>query len=195
MKTSQLQDQEDATKKGRDKTAQLKTEQNEQVFGYTSAPALELCYLCRDTTSALRIARTFLEGGGVRGDVRVRVRRSMSAKAWMYLLRLAIEKPAHPDEKRQCLELLNAHRSVLDDWEPAAAIKQWTPWEKRDHVTLARCILRLLRNNRDSDDPLSSPPDLGHDGADRIDVAKGGKHETWSDDLQRRAELFLKTAS
>jgi len=170
---------------------------------YTSTYALELCYHCRDVPSALRIARAFLEGGGEGDDARHSPSRSssrsssssMPPRAWMHLLRLAIEAPARPDEKRQCLELLNAHRSkILDDWNESSS-SSLTPSEKWVNVTLARCILRLLRDDRDSDDPPSSPPDPGHNGAEIFDAGGGGKDKTWSDGLQRRAELILKKTS
>lgn len=133
--------------------------------------ALRLCYLCQDAPSALRIARVMLEGP---------LLGLMPPTAWACLLRLA--DVASPDTKRQCLELLNSHSSVLDIWSSSSAIKQLEPRERRAHVSLALCIIRVLRTD---------PPSPGHNGAERPDAAELEQHEAWSD-LRRRAELFSK---
>ena len=143
---------------------------------HTIASALELCYRCEDAESALRIARAVLYQDPIRG--------SMPVKAWVYLLKLAIVAPR--EEKRRCLELLNAFGSVLDVWESTSAIRRLEPLEKKAHVSLARCIVRVLRTVSPS-----LPPD--HDGAGRpsVDADLGQyKPEVWSD-LRRRAESFL----
>lgn len=131
---------------------------------YAITNALELCHRCVDMRSALRIARAALESPA---------RSSMPAKAWLYLLRLAVVAP--PDDKRQCLELLAKHNSVLDVWESGSAIGRLAAPEKKDHVSLAQCIVQLLRA------PLAP---------DATDV---GQSETWSD-IRRRAESFLQMA-
>ncbi|KAH8999037.1 hypothetical protein EDB92DRAFT_2111135 [Lactarius akahatsu] len=133
---------------------------------YSFNTALGLCHLCEDMQSALRIARAVLEGP-TRGS-------SISVQAWTYILRLAIVAP--PDDKRRCLDLLARHNTVLDVWEPKSAIDRF---EKKDYVTLARCIVQLLQT------PLALP---GSDAGDGLDV----NAETWSD-LRRRAKLFLET--
>jgi hypothetical protein len=131
--------------------------------------ALGLCHRCGDMPSALRIARARLEG---------HARSSIPAKAWVYLLRLAIVAP--PTDKRQCLELLTRHNSVLDDWESGSASAAAAPGMK-DHVSLAYCIVQLLRA------PLALEV---AGGPDTTDVEQ---YETWSD-IRRRAESFLEKA-
>ena len=138
---------------------------------YALTTALGLCHRCEDMPSALRIARTTLEGP-MRDSV-------LPAKAWVHLLRLAIVAP-HND-KRQCLELLARHNSVLDVWESGSAVEQLEALEKKNHVSLAHCIVQLLRT------PLASS---ASDAAGGLDA---GQSETWSD-IRRRAELFLGTA-
>jgi hypothetical protein len=142
--------------------------------------AFELCYLCRDLPSAIRIARAIInsnedsEGparGGRRGE-------SVPIRAWEHLFHLA--SVASPDEKRQCLELLSTHGgSVLDIWEPTWASREPEPLEKKAHVFLANHIVKML-------EPVPSSPD--HEGAESPDAAEP---KAWSD-LRRRAELFLK---
>src|SRR6267142_1198693 len=137
---------------------------------FSLALALELCYLCEDIHSALRIARAVLEGP---------LRGSMPVKAWAHLLRLAIVAP--PEEKRQCLELLNTHSSVLDVWESSSAIEGSIP-PKKSHVSLALSVVQLLR---------AVPPSPDHNSAERPDATDlGQQHKVWSD-LRRRAESFL----
>jgi hypothetical protein len=132
--------------------------------------ALELCYLCEDIHSALRIARAVLEGP---------LRGSMPVRAWAHLLRLAIVAP--PEEKRQCLELLNTHSSVLDVWESSSAIEGSIPPNK-PRISLALSVVQLLR---------AVPPSPDHDSAERPDATDlGQQHKVWSD-LRRRAESFL----
>jgi hypothetical protein len=138
---------------------------------YALNTAFGLCRRCGDMSSALRIARTTLEGP-VRGS-------ELTAKAWVDLLRLAIVAP--PNDKRQCLELLARHHSVLDVWESSSAIEQS---EKKDHVSLAHCIVRVLRTPLALSDP---------DAAGGLDPTDAGKSKTWSK-MRRRAELFLETA-
>ncbi|KAI0005077.1 hypothetical protein BJV74DRAFT_792927 [Russula compacta] len=133
--------------------------------------ALRLCYLCQDAPSALRIARVMLEGP---------LHGLMPPTAWTYLFRLA--NVTSPDTKRQCLELLNTHRSVLDIWSSSSAIEQLEPREKKAHASLAFCIIQALRTD---------PPSPGHDGAERPDAAELEQYMAWSD-LRRRAELFSK---
>jgi len=133
--------------------------------------ALALCHRCGDMPSALRIARVTLEG---------RARGSMSAKAWVCLFRLAIVAP--PKDKRQCLELLTRHNSVLDVWESGSAIKQLAAAnELKDHKSLAYCIVQLLR----------AP--LAIEAAGGPDATNVGQSETWLD-IRRRAESFLQMA-
>ncbi|KAI9467079.1 hypothetical protein BJY52DRAFT_1111545, partial [Lactarius psammicola] len=103
---------------------------------YSLTLALGLCHRIGDMPSALRIARAVLEGS-TRGS-------SIPAKAWVHLLRLAIVAP--PNDKRQCLELLAQHNSVLDIWESGSAIERLPALEKKDHVSLAYCIVQLLRS-------------------------------------------------
>ncbi|KAI0307100.1 hypothetical protein B0F90DRAFT_1685127, partial [Multifurca ochricompacta] len=98
---------------------------------YTLTFALELCYRCEDTPSALRIARVMLEGP---------MRGSMPTKAWAHLLRLAIV--ASPNDKRQCLELLSRYNSVLDVWESGSAVERLAAPEKKTHVSLALYVFR-----------------------------------------------------
>ena len=131
--------------------------------------ALGLCHHCGDMSSALRIARVALEG---------RTRASLPAKAWAYLLRLAIVAP--PIDKRECLELLTRHSSVLDGWKSDSAFNRSkaTAFEK-DYVSLADCIVQLLR----------AP--LALEAAGRPDTTDVEQCETWSD-IRRRAESFLK---
>jgi len=103
----------------------------------------------------------------------------MPVKAWAHLLRLAIVAP--PEEKRQCLELLNTHSSVLDVWESSSAIEGSIP-PKKSHVSLALSVVQLLR---------AVPPSPDHNSAERPDAADlGQQHKVWSD-LRRRAESFL----
>lgn len=131
---------------------------------YAITNALELCHRCGDMHSALRIARATLEGP---------TRSSIPTKAWLYLLRLAVVAP--PNDKRQCLELLVKNNSVLDVWESGSAIERLAATEKKDHVSLAQCIVQLLRA------PLAP------------DATNAGQFEIWSD-IRRRAESFLQTA-
>jgi hypothetical protein len=133
--------------------------------------ALELCYLCGDIHSALRMARAVSEGP---------LRGSMPVNAWAHLLRLAIVAP--PGEGRQCLELLDTHGSALDVWESSSAIERLVPPEKKSHVSLALSIVHLLR---------AVPPSPDHNSAERPDATDlGQQHKVWSD-LRRRAESFL----
>ena len=138
----------------------------------TITSALELCYRCDDPRSALRIARAMLEDP---------MRESLHVTAWVYLLKLAIVAPR--EEKRRCLELLDAYGTgtVLDVWDSTSAIRRLEPLEKKAHVSLALCIVQVLR---------TVPPD--HDGTERLNGdndAELGQHK-WSD-LRRRAESFL----
>lgn len=142
----------------------------ERQNDYVIASALELCYRCEDADSALRIARVMLEGP---------MRGLIPAKAWVYLLRLAIVLP--PLEKQRCIELLNSYDSVLDVWESVSAFKTLEPLEKKAHVSLALCIVQTLR---------TAPRSPDHDGSERHDDAEFGQHKAWSD-LRRRAESFL----
>lgn len=152
--------------------------------GQTIASALELCHRCGDAESALRIARAATlqqQQGPVRGGGS-----AMPVRAWVYLLKLAIVTPGD-EGKRGCLELLDAHGSVvLDVWGSPSAIERLEPLEKRAHVSLANCIVQLLRTA-----PPSLPPD--HEDAESVsEDAELGQHkpEVWSD-LRRRAESFL----
>jgi ribosomal protein L17 len=140
------------------------------------AQALELCYRCEDVKSGLRIARAMLEGP---------MRGSIPVGAWVYLLKLAIVAPR--EEKRRCLELLSAHGSVLDVWESTSAIEQLEPSKRKAHVSLALCIVQVLRTISPS-----LPPDQENDGGGGGGDAELGqqKPEVWSD-LRRRAESFL----
>jgi len=104
---------------------------------------------------------------------------AVPAKAWLHLVRLAIVAP--PNEKRQFLELLKRHNSVLDVWESRSAIKRLEPLEKEVLVSLACYIVQLFRT------PLAA------DAAGGLDATDAGQSETWSD-IRRRAESFLKTA-
>ncbi|KAH9179623.1 hypothetical protein EDB89DRAFT_1877476 [Lactarius sanguifluus] len=140
---------------------------------YSLNTALGLCHRCEDMQSAFRIARAVLEGP-THGS-------SIPALAWTYILRLAIV--ASPNDKRQCLDLLTRHNSVLDVWESESAIERLQSLEKRDHVSLAHCIVQLLQT------PLALPGSDAGDGLDTNDVA-----ETWSD-IGRRAKLFLEMAN
>jgi hypothetical protein len=147
---------------------------------YTLTSALALCHRCEDTTSALRIARVMLERPMHGG--------SMPAKAWTYLLQTAIT--ASPDERRQCLELLNTYNSVLDVWESGSAVKRLAVHEKRAHVSLALCVIELLQNqNRNVAPPSLNPDDMERSGSTEFAQAP----EAWSD-LRRRAESFLTMA-
>lgn len=138
---------------------------------YALIAALGLCCQHGDMSSALRIARTTLEGPRPHGSVPV--------KAWVNLLRLAIGAP--PDDKRQCLRLLARHNTVLDVWE--SGTERLTPLEKKDYVALAHSIVKLLPT------PLAlSDPDAPG-GLDPTDAAQS---KTLSD-IKRRAGLFLKT--
>ncbi len=141
---------------------------------YSLITAFGLCHRCGDMPSALRIARAMLESP-TRGG-------SIPAKAWADLLRLAIVAP--PNDKRQCLELLARHNSVLDVWESGSAIKHLSALEKKDYVSLAHCIVQLLPTAL----ALSGP-----DAAGGPDATNVGQSETWSD-IRRRAESFLETA-
>jgi hypothetical protein len=149
--------------------------------GQTIATALELCHRCGDAESALRIARAAtLQQGPMRGGS------AMPVRAWVYLFKLAIVTPGD-EGKRGCLELLDAHGSViLDVWGSPSAIKRLEPLEKKAYVSLANCIVQLLRTA-----PPSLPPD--HEDAESVsEGAELGQHkpEVWSD-LRRRAESFL----
>jgi hypothetical protein len=130
---------------------------------YVLTSALWLCHYCEDMPSALRIARATLESSKPG---------SIPARAWVHLLRLAIVAP--PDDKRQCLELLARRSSVFDVWENGRS----TAREKKDYVTLARCIVQVLQV------PLAS------DAAGRSDATDVGQSETWSS-IRRRAESIL----
>jgi hypothetical protein len=141
---------------------------------FTLASAFELCYRCQDMPSALRVARVMLahmHGDGVGGG------NSLSVSVWKYLFHLAATVAA-TDEKRQCLELLDTHRSVLAVWESTSAFKQLELWEKKVHTLLARRIVKVLRT------VLSSPDDEGAEGTDAAEL------KAWSD-IGRRAESFL----
>jgi hypothetical protein len=141
---------------------------------HTLTSALELCYRCEDVGSALRIARVMLEGP---------MQGSMPTKAWAHLLRLAIV--ASPNDKLRCLELLNRYNSVLDVWESGSAVERLASREKRAHVSLALCVVQVLRN--------AAPPSLDPDGVEEVDTAELDQYKAWSD-LRRRAESFLKMA-
>lgn len=136
---------------------------------YSLKSALRLCRSCEDTPSALRIARAMLEGP---------TRGSISTKTWINLFNLAIMAP--PIDRRQFLELLARHNSLLDVWK-SAAIEQLAASEKINHFFLAHCIVRLLQT------PLA--PDTA-DGPDATDL---GQSEAWSD-IKRSAESILQTA-
>jgi len=96
----------------------------------------------------------------------------------VHLLSLAIVAP--PDDKRQCLELLARPNSVLDVWESGSAIEQLAWPERNDHVSLAHCIVQLLR------------VPLAPDAAGEPDATDVGQSETWPD-IRRRAESILQT--
>jgi len=137
--------------------------------------SLELCYRCEDAKTGLRIARAMLEGP---------MRGSMPVRAWVYLLKLAIVAPR--EEQRRCLELLSAYGSVLDVWESTSAIERLEPLEKKAHVSLALCVVQVLRTV-----PPSLPPNQENDdGGDGDAELAQHKPEVWSD-LRRRAESFL----
>jgi len=90
------------------------------------------------------------------------------------------------EEKWCCFEFLNVYGSVLDIWESTSVIRWLEPLEKKAHVSLALCIVQVLRTV-----PTALPPD--QDGAERprADAELGQyKPEVWSD-LRRRAESFL----
>jgi hypothetical protein len=137
---------------------------------YVLTSALWLCHHCEDMPSALRIARATLEGSKPG---------SIPVKAWVHILRLAIVAP--PDDKRQCLELLARHNSVLDVWESGSAIERLEAQEKKDYVALARCIVQLLR------------VPFAPDGDGGPDTTGFGQSEIWSD-IRRRAKSILQTA-
>ena len=143
----------------------------------TVVSALELCYRCEDAESALRIARAVLQQQGP-------MHGSMPVTAWVYLLKLAIVAPR--EEQRRCLELLNAYGSFLDVWESSSALRRLEPLEKKAYVSLALCIVQVLRTV-----PPSLPPDQDGTGRLGADAELGqSKPEVWSD-LRRRAESFL----
>ena len=151
--------------------------------GQVIATALELCHRCGDAESALRIARaaTLLQQDPTRGGS------TMPVRAWVYLFKLAIVTPGD-EGKRGCLELFDAHGSgILDVWGSSpSAIERLEPLEKKAHVSLAQCIVQLLRTA-----PPSLPPD--HEDAESVsEDAELGQHkpEGWSD-LRGRAESFL----
>lgn len=156
---------------------------------HTVVSALELCYRCKDTHSALRIARamtrilddsqrgptTGMHGASARG----RSSLSFPVKAWEYLFHLAAMAGAGQDEKRRCFELLNSYGSIiLDVWESTSAIERVAPMEKKAHISLALHIVQVLKTGLPSSD---------HEGAEKPDAADV---EAWSD-IRKRAESFL----
>jgi hypothetical protein len=150
-----------------------KTTPNEPTF----MSALELCHRCQDTSSALRIAHVVLDlipsgggGGGSDGG-------NLLVKTWENLFRLAATA-ASPDEKRQCLKLLDTYPQVHAVWKPILDFKWLARQERKVHVSLALHIVQVLQT------VLPSPD---HEGAERLDAAEIKK---WSD-LRRWAESFL----
>jgi hypothetical protein len=139
---------------------------------HTIISALELCYLCQDTHSALRIAAMILGGSQGRPTRPRGATNSLSfpVRAWEYLLHLAATKGGQ-DQKRDCLELLNAHGlPVLDVWKSTSAIERFTPLEKRVHIYIALHIVQVLKTVWPSSDAADP--------------------EAWSD-IRKRAESFL----
>lgn len=142
--------------------------ENEIPNEYTITTSLRLCRRCEDMPSALRIARAVLEGP---------TPGSISAGAWAHLIQLAIV--AQPNDRRQCLELLARHNSVLDGWESRTVFKKLVAnSERKYHVLLARCIVQLFQT------PLA--PDAAG-GPDATDL---GQSEAWSD-IRRRAKSLI----
>ena len=135
--------------------------------------ALGLCHHTRDMPSALRIARAMLEGPTARD--------SLPAKAWVHLIRLANLAP--PKDKRQCLELLARHSSVLDVWESGKAFERLNALEKKSHLSLARSIIKLLQTPHGLSDPRA---------AGGLHATDAGQSVPWSD-FRRRAKLLIAT--
>lgn len=152
----------------------------------TVVSALELCYRCKDTHSALRIARAMTrilddsqEGPttGTRGASASAL--SLPVKAWECLFHLATMAGAGQDEKRHCFELLNSYGSViLNAWESTSAIGRLAPMEKKTHISLALHIVQMLKTVQPSSD---------HQGAEKPDAADVEARF----DIQKRAESFL----
>ena len=140
--------------------------------------ALELCSRCRDMPSAIRITRAIMDSDADPEGLPRGRSGSMPIKAWGHLFSLA--SVASPDEKRQCLELLDKYGgSVLDAWKSTSAISELEPPEKKALVLLALRIVKTLQ-------PVPSSPD--HEGAESPDAAEP---KAWSD-IRSRAKLFLK---
>ena len=138
--------------------------------------ALKLCYRCKDTQSALRIARAMIvndDSQEVPGSL------SMPVKAWDYLFHLAMD--AGQDEKIRCLELLKSNgSSIFNVWESSStAIERLI--KKHTHISLARGIVLVLKT------VLPSPSD--HEGVEK-EKTDTADIEAWSDIL-KRAESFL----
>jgi pentatricopeptide repeat protein len=153
----------------------------------TIASALELCHHCKDTQSALRIARAVILGGSPRRH-RSTGSLTLSVRAWERLFHLATmagaDADAGQDEKRRCLELLTRNSyggsTILDVWESTSAIERLEPAEKKAHVYLARHIVQVLKT--------VLPPSDHEESAEKPDVADLAA--TWSD-IRKRAESFL----
>ncbi|KAI0304021.1 hypothetical protein BC826DRAFT_965446 [Russula brevipes] len=148
---------------------------------HTIAFAFEICYLCSDGPAALRIARAVLQGSAPAStSTHTRLSGySMPAKSWAHLFRLASMAPQ--SEKQECLELLSAHRAVLDIWETPSAFARLAPTEKKDHVSLARFMMQLL---------WMIPSSVDRAEVEGLDVAEVKRREALSD-LRRRALSFL----
>lgn len=142
---------------------------------YMAVSALELCYLCKDAHSALRIARAIVfDDSSQKGPGSL----ALQVKAWDYLFRLATM--AGQDEKRRCLELFNSRgSSILDVWESTSTvIKRLAPLQKIVHISLARQVLKTV---------LSSS---NHAGAGNENPPDAADIDAWSD-IRKRAESFL----
>ncbi len=144
-----------------------KTTPNER----TLVCALDLCSRCKDTHSALRIVRA-VATTGMKG---ASSSPSLPIRAWEYLFQLATA--AGQDEKRQCLELLSIHSSVLDVWE-TTSVQRLPPPEKKAHELLAIHIVQVFK---------AVLPSSDHEGAGSPDAAE---LEVWSG-IRRRAQSFL----
>jgi len=147
---------------------------------HTVVSALELCYRCKDSHSALRIARAMIFDDSNSQESPTGMH-SLPVKAWEYLFHLAT-MARQDDEKRHCFKLLNSYGgSILNVWESTtSAIERLAPMEKKAHISLALHIVQMLKT--------VLPSSSDHEGAEKPDAA--ADLEAWSD-IRKRAESFL----
>ena len=153
----------------------------------TVVSALELCHRCKDTQSALRIARAVTLGGsqgghGSTGSLALPVK--ARERLFQLTTMAGVDAAAGRDERRRCFEILTRDwyggSTILDVWGSTSAIERLEPGEKKALVPLARHIVQVFKTglpvlDHEESAEKSHPADL---------------EATWSD-IRKRAESFL----